>query len=98
MACEHAPRRHARPGSQLEHAPRVDPVRRARQLVLDAVVVRDLDADHLQVAVRIPMKLSHALTVTVPAVGHRSKPRVSACRPAYAAAASARSRPAALAA
>ena len=65
MAFEHAPRGDAGPGAQLERPLRVDPVRRARQLVLHAIVVRHLGADHLQVAVRVPMELPHGWTVAV---------------------------------
>ncbi len=85
MACEHAPRGDARPGPQLEHPPRVDALGRARQLVLHAVVVGHLRADHLEVAVRIPVELPHAAKPMPPR------------RQAQAAASSARSRPAALA-
>ena len=63
MALEHAPGGDARPGPELEHPARVDPLGRPRDLGLHAVVVGHLVADDGDVGLGIPVELAHPGTV-----------------------------------
>jgi hypothetical protein len=62
LSSEHALSRLADADAELEHAPRVDSLRRAGDRILELVVSRELGADLGHVLVRVEVELRHAVT------------------------------------